>query len=283
MKTKHKTINIDGINIFYREAGEKHLPTILLLHGFPSSSHMYRELIELLANHYHLIAPDYPGFGLSDTPSKDDYQYSFDTVTQTIEGFINTLQLSSFYVFMQDYGGPIGFRITSKYPERIKGLIIQNANTYLEGLGEWAMKIGSYQKNNDPEGLHQYKNYLMSADGIKEQYLSGTNNPNNIDPISYLTDTAFITREGNNEIQTELFYNYGVNFSKYPEWQDYLQKHQPPTLIVWGENDKFFSKSGGEAYLNDLKNPSIHFFNSGHFMLEEFSKEVSELIIEFTK
>lgn len=276
-----KKIKINGVDIAYREAGEKNQETILLLHGFPSSSHMYRDIIKLLSDRYHLIAPDYPGFGLSETPPKDEFEYTFDNISTIIEDFVDTLKIPPFYLMMQDYGGPIGFRIATKRPQCIKGLIIQNANTYMEGIGEWPLKIGAYQKANDLEGLNNFKNYLMSYDGIKEQYLSGSKHPEKIDPISYTSDAKFMEREGINEIQTALFYNYGTNFPKYPEWQNYLKKHQPKTLIVWGENDKFFSKPGGEAYSNDLKNAFIHFFDGGHFMLEEYSNEVTDLIKKF--
>ncbi|TGV00365.1 alpha/beta fold hydrolase [Flavivirga rizhaonensis] len=278
-----KKIKINGIEISYREAGEQNKETILLLHGFPSSSHMYRDIIKLLSDHYHLIAPDYPGFGLSETPSIDKFEYTFENISETIEKFIDTLKISSFYLMMQDYGGPIGFRIASKRPQYIKGLIIQNANMYMEGMGEWAKKIGGYQKANDLEGLNNFKNYLMSLEGIKEQYLSGSKHPEKIDPISYTTDAKFMEKIGINEVQTALFYNYGTNFPKYPEWQNYLKEHQPKTLVVWGENDKFFSKHGGAAYSKDLDTATIHFFEGGHFMLEEYSDEVAELIKEFIK
>ncbi|WP_303317460.1 alpha/beta hydrolase [Flavivirga abyssicola] len=279
----NKKIKINGIEISYREAGEQNKETILLLHGFPSSSHMYRDIIELLSGHYHLIAPDYPGFGLSEAPSIDKFEYTFENISKTIEAFIDTLKIPSFYLMMQDYGGPIGFRIASKRPQHIKGLIIQNANMYMEGMGEWAKKIGEYQKANNLEGLNNFKNYLMSLEGIKEQYLSGSKHPEKIDPISYTTDTKFMEKAGINEVQTALFYNYGTNFPKYPEWQNYLKEHQPKTLVVWGENDKFFSNPGGAAYNKDLDNAAIHFFEGGHFMLEEYSDEVAELIKEFIK
>lgn len=279
----NKKINISGIEIAYRETGEQNKEKILLLHGFPSSSHMFRDIMELLSDRYHLIAPDYPGFGLSEAPSIDKYEYTFDNISTIIEVFIDTLKIPPFYLMMQDYGGPIGFRIAKKRPQHIKGLIIQNANIYMEGIGEWAMKIGNYQKTNDLEGLSNFKNYLMSAEGIKEQYISGSKHPEKINPISYTTDRKFMEREGINEVQTTLFYNYGTNFRKYAEWQNYLKEYQPKTLVVWGQNDKFFSKSGGEAYSNDLKEVSIHLFEGGHFMLEEYSNEVVRLIKNFIK
>ncbi|WP_075343182.1 alpha/beta fold hydrolase [Tenacibaculum agarivorans] len=277
----NKTININGIDIFYREAGETNVKKIVLLHGFPSSSHMYREIINELSSEYHLIAPDYPGFGLSESPSTNEFEYTFDNISGLIENFIDALELESFYLMMQDYGGPIGFRIAAKRPELIKGIIIQNANIYLEGLGEWSQKIGAFQKANDLAGLNDFKNYLMSHDGITEQYLSGSEHPEKIDPISYLTDIAFNNRIGINEVQTALFNNYDSNFPKYEEWQNYLRENQPKILIVWGINDRFFNKKGGKAYTKDIKNSTTHFFKGGHFMLEEYGKEVTDLIREF--
>ncbi len=283
IEMKNKRVKINNVDVFYREAGNPDAPTILLLHGFPSSSHMYRDLMSLLSDEYHLIAPDYPGFGLSSTPKIDEFEYTFDNISNIIDQFIDKLELKSFYLLMQDYGGPVGFRIATKRPKLIEGLIIQNANVYLEGLGEWAKKIGAYQQSKDLEGLNTFKNHLMSAKGIKEQYITGTKNIEKIDPVSYLTDIAFNNRIGMNEIQTAVFYNYGTNIPKYEEWQNYLKEEQPKTLVVWGENDKFFNKRGGESYSKDLKNVSTHFFDGGHFMLEEYPEEVAILIKEFIK
>ncbi|QVY65246.1 alpha/beta fold hydrolase [Polaribacter sp. Q13] len=283
MNNKNKTIKINGLEIFYREEGQQNKETILLLHGFPSSSYMFKGLMEELSEDYHLIAPDYPGFGLSEAPTTSEFEYTFDNVSAIIEEFIATLKLDPFYLLVQDYGGPIGFRIASKKPELIKGLIIQNANAYMEGLGEWAKKIGQFQKNNDLEGLNNFKGYLMSLEGLKEQHLGGSSTPENIDPSYYLMDNAFLNRTGAKEIQTAMFYNYGTNFSKYSEWQDYFKTHQPNTLIVWGENDPFFNKSGGDAYGKDIKNIQSYFFNGGHFLLDEYAVEVAEKIQKFIK
>ncbi|SEM31789.1 Pimeloyl-ACP methyl ester carboxylesterase [Aquimarina amphilecti] len=281
MIEKNKIIDINGISIFYREAGIENKETILLLHGFPSSSYMFKDIIKVLSDEYHVIAPDYPGFGLSAAPSPSDFNYTFDNVTNVIEQFIDVIRLNSFYLLMQDYGGPIGFRIATKRTELIKGLIIQNANAYMEGLGEWAMKIGTFQQANDLDGLNNFKDYLMSIEGLKEQHLTGASNPSNVDPSYYLMDNAFLNRKGAKEIQTVMFFNYGANFSKYQEWQNYFKTHQPRTLIVWGENDKFFSKSGGEAYSKDLKNIQSYYFNGGHFLLDEYYTEVAEKIKKF--
>lgn len=277
----NKTIEINGLSIFYREGGEQHKETILFLHGNPTSSHMYKEVMNLLQDKYHVIAPDYPGYGFSDRPTTSKYEYSFDNISHTMDEFIDALGLTNFYLFVQDYGGPIGFRIASKRPELIKGLIIQNANVYAEGFGEWAMEIGGYTQNNDIEKLNAYKKHLVSLEGLKEQYVTGVKNECAIDPASYFLDYAFLQRPGVEELFLTLFDNYGTNFEKYEEWQNYLRTHQPPTLVVWGTNDKFFSKPGGEAYGKDLKNVEIHFFDGGHFMLEEYSPEVAQLIKKF--
>lgn len=278
---KNKSIKINDLSIFYREGGEQNQETILFLHGNPTSSHMYKELMGLLEDKYHVIAPDYPGYGFSDRPTTSEYEYSFDNISNTIDDFIDKLGLKSFYLFVQDYGGPVGFRIATRRPELIKGLIIQNANVYAEGFGEWALDIGSYIQNNDLEKLNAYKKHLVSLEGLKEQYVTGAKDASLIDPSSYYLDYAFLQRPGVQELFLTLFDNYGTNFEKYDEWQNYLKEHQPATLVVWGRNDKFFSAPGGEAYAKDLKDVEIHLFDGGHFMLEEYAKEVSELIKNF--
>lgn len=281
MKIQHNIITINKVKLFYREAGNPIKPTILLLHGFPSSSHMFREILVELSDEYHLIAPDYPGFGFSILPDSMNFEYTFTNISSLIQEFLKQLKIDKFYLLMQDYGGPIGFRIALNQPDSILGLIIQNANIYKEGLGEWAQKIGSYSINKDYKGLKKYKNHLMSLKGIKEQYLTGARNPEKIDPISYLTDYAFISRKGVKKNQSILFDDYSNNFPKYTEWQKFLKEKQPPTLIVWGNNDKFFNSQGAKAYKNDLKNPTIKLYDSGHFMLEEYYKDVSLQIKKF--
>ncbi|MBU2947046.1 alpha/beta fold hydrolase [Zobellia uliginosa] len=278
---KGKTISINNYSIFYREAGNPENETILLLHGFPSSSHMYREIINELSDKYHLVAPDYIGFGLSDMPLVSEFEYTFENIAKSVSDFIETLGLKSFYLLMHDYGGPIGFRIATTYPSYIKGLIIQNANAYMEGIGEWGMKIGTFKKNNDIEGLLKFKDYLISLEGLKDQYLNEASNPDKVDPISYLTDKAFLNRTNANEVQTALFSDYGSNFPKYTEWQEYFKNHQPKTLVLWGKNDRYFNQNGAKEYSKDLQNIEMHFFEGGHFMLEEYAKEATELITNF--
>ena len=277
----NKSIEINGLSIFYRESGQEHQETILFLHGNPSSSHMYKTLMDSLDDKYHVIAPDYPGYGFSSRPTTQAFEYSFDNLSQIMNQFIDKLQLKHFYLFVQDYGGPIGFRIAAARPELIKGLIIQNANVYAQGFGEWAIEIGSYIQNNDVEAMDKYKKHLTSLEGIKEQYVTGAKDSSLIDPSSYFLDYAFLNRPGVKEVFLTLFDDYGSNFEKYEEWQNYLKTHQPPTLVVWGENDKFFSKPGGEAYGEDLNDVELHFFDGGHFMLEEYHSEVASLMDRF--
>lgn len=281
--TTYHTIQIKGLSIFYREAGDPASPVILLLHGFPSSSHMYRNLIENLSSKYHVIAPDFPGFGLSSSPSVSEFSYTFDHLAEIMESFIDTLKLSHFSLYMQDYGGPVGFRIISKRPELAKALIIQNANTYTDGLGPDVQKIGALQTAGDARGLDKAIDYMISLEGIKEQYVFGADQPEKISPDSYLMDHFLIQSTEKQEIQGALFKNYGTNFPKYPEWQQYLQKHQPPTLITWGKNDKIFTGAGALAYKRDLKNVEVHLFEGGHFLLEEYHQEIATLIDLFLK
>ncbi|MGB3183915.1 MAG: alpha/beta hydrolase [Cyclobacteriaceae bacterium] len=279
--TKHRKTEVNGTTIFYRESGNPDAETILMLHGFPSSSHMFRTVIEKLSDRYHLVAPDYPGFGFSDTPPPDAFEYTFDHIADVMDEFIKKLKPDAYYLMMQDYGGPIGLRIASRHPDKIKGLIVQNANTYLEGLGEWSQKIGEMEKAEDYEGITKLKDWFMSTEGLKAMYVAGASDPSKVDPISYLTDEAFLRREGINEIQTTLFADYGNNFPKYEEWQSYLRKHQPPTLIIWGVNDRFFTKEGAKAYTKDVKKADVHLFEGDHFVLEEYADEAAALIRDF--
>lgn len=281
LQTAHKKIEVNELSIFYREAGDPKKETILMLHGFPSSSNMYRLVMERLAVNFHVVAPDYPGFGFSDAPSTNEFDYTFHNVSLLMDAFVDKLNLGSYYIMMQDYGGPIGFRMAHRRPEKIKGFIVQNANAYFEGLGEWAQKIGAMQKAGDLEGINELKDWFMSIEGLKEMYLTDAKAPSKVDPISYLTDEAFLRRKGINEIQTALFNNYGSNFEKYGEWQKYLKDHQPPTLVIWGIHDKFFSVEGAKAYAKDLKDVETHLIDGSHFMLEEYPDQAAELITEF--
>lgn len=275
------TVVVNGVNIFYREAGDPALPTIVLLHGFPSSSHMYRNLMSALASRYHLVAPDYPGFGLSGNPSPKDFTYSFDHLAELMTAFLDVLHINRFSLYLQDYGGPIGFRIMTKQPERVQALIIQNANMYNEGLGPDVQKIGALTKEGKIQEVEAAVDYMISYEGIKEQYLHGAAHPERISPDAYLSDQFFMEQKGRQEIQHILFKNYETNFPKYPEWQNYLRTHQPPVLVTWGKNDRIFPGAGGAAFKKDVAKAEIHLFDGGHFLLEEYSEQIAKLIDQF--
>jgi len=278
--TLHKTVEVNGLKIFYREAGSKNAPTLLLLHGYPTSSHMFRNLIEDLSHRYHLLAPDYPGFGRSEQPPMDDFEYTFDNMAKIVEDFLQVMNVEKFSIYLMDYGAPIGYRIVAKYPERVESLIVQNGGAYEEGLREFWDPIKKYWKeytveNSKPlEGFH-------SPDGLKWQYTHGVQNVEKISPDNWNIDLQHLTRPENNAIQLAMFYDYRTNVVLYPEWQAYFRKHQPPTLIVWGKNDHIFPPEGAHAYKKDLKNIEFHLLNTGHFALEEEGDAIAEHILRF--
>ena len=276
----HKNIAVNGVNIFYREAGDVNKPTILLLHGYPTSSHMFRNLITDLSVKYHVLAPDYPGFGRSDQPMIKEFDYTFDNMANIIEGFLKALNVEKYSIYLMDYGAPIGFRIAAKYPERVDALIIQNGNAYDEGLKDFWIPIKKYWndytlENGKPlEGFH-------SPDGLKWQYTHGVQNVEKISPDNWNIDLQHLTREENNEIQLAMFYDYRTNVPLYPQWQQYFRDHQPPTLIVWGKNDYIFPSDGAFPYKRDLKNLEFHLLDTGHFALEEKGDEIANYILNF--
>lgn len=275
-----KTIKVDGLDIFYREAGDKSKPAILLLHGFPSSSHQYRDLINDLSSKYHVIAPDYPGFGQSSAPTLQEYDYTFDNLSVTIDHFIDALQLKRLSLFLHDFGGPVGFRIAERRPALIQSLIIQNANTYNEGLGEALAPLVGYIQNPNAETEKPVRGFFM-AETTKWQYTNGAEDASKISPDSYTIDQAYLDRKGVDQINLALFRNYGSNLPKYADWQAYLKKHQPATLVIWGKNDVFFTVPGAEAFKKDVPNAEIHLLNGGHFPLEEHHVETAKLIDAF--
>jgi len=279
-QTVHKTINIDGVEIFYREAGPKDAPTILLLHGFPTSSHMFRNLIPALSDRYHLVAPDYPGFGNSAQPSMDDFDYSFDNLANVMEKFVAALKIEKYSVYLMDYGAPIGFRLAARHPEQITSLIVQNGNAYTEGLREFWDPIRTYWEDRTAENAKPLAGFI-SHDGVKWQYTHGVRNAQTISPDNWNVDLRHLTREGNPSIQLALFYDYQNNVPHYPAWQAYFRKHQPPTLIVWGKNDYIFPAEGAYPYKRDLKNLEFHLLDTGHFALEEDGQVIADTIREF--
>lgn len=277
-----KTLQVDGIEIFYREAGETTNPTILLLHGFPSSSHMYRDLINDLSGDFHLIAPDYPGFGQSGSPSPLFYNYSFDNLALIIRRLIQKLELKNIILYMHDYGGPVGFRIASQQPELIQALIVQNANAYNEGLGEALSPLVAYIEDPNPETEKNARNYL-SPDTVKWLYTNGAENSSRISPDGIMLDQYYLNRPGNDEIQLALFRDYGTNLPLYETWQRYFRDHQPPTLVISGKNDQLFLAAGAEAFKKDIREAEIRLLNGGHFVLEEKHLEAAHLIRSFIK
>lgn len=275
--TLFKTINIDGVNIAYREAGNPQNPTIVLLHGFPSSSHQYRKVLSQLSDDYHLIAPDYPSFGNSDFPSESEYEYTFDNIAKTMDAFLEKKKIDSYALMIQDYGAPIGFRIATAHPERVTAIINQNGNAYLEGLGEaWAgIRALWKDRNADTE-----KAILpsFSLEGLKWQYTHGTGNIETINPDNWHLDYLSLSRPNAHQVNLDLFYDYQNNLKLYPKWQQYLRDNQPPLLIVWGRNDAFFPESGAAAFKNDVREIDYNIYDTGHFALEEYGDEIIEKI-----
>jgi pimeloyl-ACP methyl ester carboxylesterase len=279
-QTQHKSVKVNGLDIFYREAGPASAPTVLLLHGFPTSSQMFRNLIPALSDRYHVIAPDYPGFGNSSMPAVDKFDYSFDNLANVIEGFTQKLGLKKYSIYLMDYGAPIGFRLAAKHPERVESLIVQNGNAYEDGLRDFWKPFRAYWKDRNAETAKPLAGFL-NIGVTKWQYTHGTRNPETISPDAWTVDQYFLDRPGNKDIQLELFYSYGTNPPLYPAWQAYFRKHQPPTLIVWGKNDKIFPAEGAHPYKRDLKNVDFHLLDTGHFALEEDGGTIASLIRKF--
>lgn len=278
---KNQTTIVDGQTIFYREAGDKDKkPTILLLHGFPTSSHMFRNVIPALADKFHLVAPDYPGFGYSSMPPVDRFEYTFDHLAEIVDKFVHQIGLEKYSLYVMDYGAPVGYRLAVKHPEKIEALIVQNGNAYEEGLGEFWEPLRAYWSEPNERNKNALKKFL-TLEATRWQYTHGVKNENAISPDNWIHDQSLLDRHGNNEIQLQLFYDYKSNPPLYPQWQDYFRKYQPPTLVVWGRNDIIFSKEGAIPYQRDLKDVQIHLLNTGHFALEEEGELIVELISRF--
>ena len=281
IKIKNQTTTVDGQTIFYREAGDKDkTPTILLLHGFPASSHMFRNVIPALADKFHLVAPDYPGFGYSSMPPVDRFEYTFDHLAEIVEKFVHQIGLEKYSLYVMDYGAPVGYRIAVKHPEKVEALIVQNGNAYDEGLGEFWEPLRAYWSEPNEKNKNALKKFL-TLEATRWQYTHGVKNENAISPDNWIHDQSLLDRPGNNEIQLQLFYDYKSNPPLYPQWQEYFRKYQPPTLVVWGRNDIIFSKEGAIPYQRDLKDVQIHLLNTGHFALEEEGELIAELILRF--
>jgi len=284
--TTYRTVSIDGLDIFYREAGSRDSPTILLLHGFPTSSHMFRNLIPALADKFHLVAPDYPGYGNGSMPTVNEFEYTFDHLAEIMEKFITVIDLKKYSLYVMDYGAPIGYRIAAKYPERVQALIVQNGNAYEEGLREFLNPIKAYWQERSAENAAKLE-YLVTLEATKWQYTNGVRNLEAISSDTWTIDHTwtidqhFLDRPGNSEIQLALLYSYGSNPLLYPQWQAYFRQHQPPTLIVWGKNDYIFPAEGAYPYQRDLKDVEFHLLDTGHFALEEEGGAIADHICCF--
>ena len=274
-------VEADGIQVFYREAGDVAAPVVLLLHGFPTSSFMFRDLIPRLADSYRVIAPDLPGFGFTDVPSKRKYTYSFDALAGTVQAFTDALGLNRYAIYVFDYGAPTGFRLATGHPERITAIISQNGNAYEEGLGDAWGPIRTYWSTPTAENREVIRQAILNLEGTRWQYTHGVANPESVPPESYTLDTALLERPGNKEIQLDLFLDYASNVKLYPKFQEYLRKSQPPLLAIWGKNDPFFIPAGAEAYRKDLPSAQIQFLDTGHFATETHSVEIAAAIKEF--
>ena len=279
-RVAYRTIDVDGLDIFYREAGPADAPTVLLLHGFPTSSHMFRNLIPALADRYHVVAPDYPGFGNSSMPSVDEFEYTFDRLTKVVESFTEKIGLRRYSIYLMDYGAPIGFRLATAHPERVETLIVQNGNAYEEGLRDFWKPLRAYWKAKTAANADALRK-LLTIEATEWQYTHGTRQPEAISPDNWNMDQRFLDRPGNQEIQLQLFFSYGSNPPLYPEWQEWLRKHQPPTLLVWGKNDVIFPAEGAHPYLRDLPDIEFHLLDTGHFALEEDGDKIASLMRDF--
>ena len=280
-RVTYHTTQVDGLKIFYREAGPKDAPTVVLLHGFPSSSHMFRELIPRLSDKYHVVAPDYPGYGYSDAPSPEQYVYTFDHLADTVDHFLTQQGITKYSIYIQDYGSPVGFRLATRHPERVQAIITQNGNAYDEGLSPfWAEYLYPYWKDPNPTNEAKVRQ-LLTLDATKLQYLQGFRNPDDVSPDSFLFDQAKLDRPGNDKIQLALFYDYRNNPPLYPAWHKYLREKKPAVLVVWGKNDPVFAPAGAEAFLKDAPSAELHLLDTGHFALEEDGTEIAQLIRAF--
>jgi pimeloyl-ACP methyl ester carboxylesterase len=277
---RYKTVDIDGIKVFYREAGPANAPVILLLHGFPTSSHMFRNLMPLLADRYHVIAPDYPGYGHSDMPDRSVFKYTFANMADVAEKFTERLELKKYSMYVMDYGAPIGYRLALKHPDRVQTLIIQNGNAYTEGLAAFWDPIKAYWAEKTP-ARRQALAGLVTLQTTKFQYTDGMGDVSRISPDNWTVDQALLDRPGNSEIQLDLFGDYGSNVPLYPDFQAFFRKYQPPTLIVWGKNDKIFPEAGAHPYRRDLPKAEVHILDSGHFALEDKLDTMAPLIRNF--
>jgi pimeloyl-ACP methyl ester carboxylesterase len=274
-------VNADGVKVFYRAAGDPGAPVVLLLHGFPTSSFMFRELIPRLADRYRVIAPDLPGFGFTEVPAERKYKYSFEALATTIEAFTQALGLRRYAIYVFDYGAPTGLRLAMAHPERVSAIISQNGNAYEEGLGDAWGPIRKYWSEPNAENRDVIRQNVLTLEGTRWQYTHGVANPASVAPESYILDMALMERAGNKEIQLDLFLDYASNVKLYPKFQEYFRKSKPPLLAIWGKNDPFFIPPGAEAYRKDLPNARVQFLDTGHFATETHVVEIAAAMREF--
>ncbi len=282
MKVAHRTVNVRELDIFYREAGPKDAPAVLLLHGFPTSSQMFRNLIPALADRYRVVAPDYPGFGHSSMPPRETFTYTFDNLADVVDEFTSALGLAKFALYVQDYGAPIGYRLASRHPERVTAIVVQNGNAYDEGLAsDFWNPLKTYWRQPDDREKRNALRAFLHVDATRWQYLHGVPRPEFISPDGWTTDQYLLDRPGNDEIQLDMFLSYGSNPPLYPQWQEYFRKHQPPMLIAWGKNDEIFPPAGAEPYKRDIETLEYHLLDAGHFALESDGELIARLMLDF--
>jgi pimeloyl-ACP methyl ester carboxylesterase len=279
--TSIRKIEADGVQVFYREAGDPMAPVVLLLHGFPSSSFMFRELIPRLATDYRVIAPDLPGFGFTEVPAERKYVYTFDGLAKTIDAFTQALKLSQYAIYVFDYGAPTGLRLAVSHPERITAIVSQNGNAYEAGLGDAWGPIRKYWADPTTENREVIRKNILNFEGTKWQYTFGVSNPDRVPPESYTLDAALLERPGNKDIQLDLFLNYSSNVKLYPKFQEYFRQSKPPLLAIWGKNDPFFLPPGAEAFKKDLPQAKVQFLDAGHFALETHVVEIAAAMKDF--
>jgi pimeloyl-ACP methyl ester carboxylesterase len=279
----YRTLNVEGLEIFYREAGPRDAPTVMLLHGFPSSSHMFRNLIPMLADKYHVVAPDFPGYGESSAPSVNDFDYSFERFASVIEKFTEKLNLSSYALYLSDIGASVGFHLAVMHPERVTAMIVQNADAHVEAINKEFLKTGlsDYWEDPSEKNAQVLLGWLLTIEGTKWHYLHGVRNPSKISPDNWVIDQAYMDRPGNKDIQLSILSNAKRNLDAYPDWQAYFRKQQPPTLITWGKNDGIFTVEGAELYKRDIPNAELHLLDTGHFALEEEVDRIGSLMRDF--
>ena len=279
-RVRYQTAKVDGVDVFYRDAGPKNAPVLLLLHGFPTSSHMFRDLIPRLADKYRVIAPDYPGFGYSAAPDRSKFPYTFDKYAEVVDKLVRQLGIEKFALYVMDYGAPVGYRLALKNPDRVTAFVIQNGNAYSEGIDKFWDPVKAYWKTHGSKEREEIR-FLTTFKATYWQYTTGVKDTGLVSPDAWTVDQALLDRPGNAEIQLDLFYDYRTNLPLYPQWQTYFRERKPPMLVVWGKNDEIFVVAGAAPYKRDVPNTEIHLLDTGHFALETHGPEIAKLMRQF--